>query len=160
MISIATLDPSEHRLYDLHIGIDPERIAEFAESYIGWPDPDGQGWMPAVLFDTDLGGTSWEQWGEDPWDGDDGTPDAPGPELGEHVVIRCGSVVSAFMCLAAVRESGFDLVPMRFVSQRGTVASITTAHDWSEEYLSVKAGRRYGDLITEGAEHLAPEFHQ
>lgn len=158
MQSVRTLDPEEHTLYDLHIGIDPERVAEFAENYIGWPDPDGEGWLPAVFTGPDLGdGTSWEQWGEEPWR-ESTQYDHPGPELGEHVIVRCTSVVSALMCLAAVRESGFDLVPMRFKNQRGVIAAVSRADDWAESYLSILAGRRYGDLVPVQSHHLIPDF--
>lgn len=144
MEPVTVIDIDETDLFDLHVGLEPERVAAFVDVYVPWPDPDS-GYTPVVFHGADIGGPSWEQWGESTWDVED-NPTAPGPEKGEHVIVRCTSIVSALMSLAAIREEGFNLIPMEFENQRKIVACITSSQDWGEVFLSVKAGPRFPDL--------------
>lgn len=134
----------EQGSFDLHIGLSAEQAARMRDEFTsGMQDPDLDGPPPEMYQGAEIGGTSWEQWGEEPFEGADEYP----PDYAEHVVIRHSTVSSALLTLGMLRVDGFDLLPMRFPRQEGIIAAITESEDWAECFISILAGRRYPDLM-------------
>ena len=129
----------EHDSFDLHIGVVPEQVGRVKSMHFPF-DVDGDTLRPVVYTAPDIGGSSWEQWGEAPWDA--ATEEYP-DDTAEHVVIRCSSYVEAYEALSELRYASVDLIPMRWPSQEGVIASFTLAHDWAEKVFNVKAGPKY-----------------
>lgn len=125
--------------YTLHVGIHESELQQFKDSE-NYRPTSGQ-----VFYEEPH--NSWEQWGEDPWDGGDEETAvlgySPYPEVGRHVVVVQDTLKAAVEYLSCLFEDDWTLVPMKFPYQPDVIAVITDAKDWEETYLVVKSGSRF-----------------
>lgn len=125
-------------LIALHVGLRAEQIDLFMSDDF-MPVADVDGYRPQKYLSSDER-PSWEQWEEPAWEAEDSTDDAPGPEVGRHVMIYCASISSALENYGWMLHEGFQPVLMQFKNQRRTIGVVTKADEWSEAFININAG--------------------
>lgn len=139
--------------FDLHVGLPADQVERFlSDDFV--PVSHETGLRPGKYAighetDGDTGRTSWEQWGEQPWDfaghadREDTTSSDPDWEKGFHVVIRCENIGSAIENFGWLWHEGFTFIPARFPGSHGTIGVVSQAEDWAEQYVAFNVKQQW-----------------